>query len=137
LQFSTSEIAFLQQSRNRALQDRVVRCLGFLTDLVQRYTGSMFLVRIPDEEEALAFALDALACTGAFEACMRVGLDAYRRIHALAAEQGLSPHVTELARSTADDLLEMWSYATSQPGYRLDDTGDRPATHRTETQAAG
>lgn len=125
LQFSESDIVFLQQPCNHALQDRVVRCLGFLDDLVQRYTGSMYFVRIPDEEEALAFALAALAHTGPFEERMRAGLDAYRRIRAIAEEQGLSPRVTELARATADDLLEMWCFATSQPGYRVDDPAHR------------
>ncbi|HEV7587143.1 MAG TPA: hypothetical protein VGO40_03340 [Longimicrobium sp.] len=128
--FSAWEIASLQQPRNRELQDQVVRCLSFLSDLVQRYTGSMFLVMIPEEDLALSYlerALVGLAGRKPFEASIRAGLDAYRRIRALTEEQGLSPHVTELARATADDLLEMWSYATSQPGFRLDECDRRAA----------
>jgi hypothetical protein len=124
LRFSAWEIAFLQQPRNRALQDQVVRCLNFLSDLVQRYTGSMFLVMIPEEDLALEYlerALAALAGKRPFEESIRAGLEAYRRIRALAAEQGLSPRVTELARETADELLDMWCYATRQPGYRIED----------------
>jgi hypothetical protein len=128
LRFSRLEIALLQQPRNRALQDQVVRCLNFLGDLVQRYTGSMFLVMIPEEDLALSYlerALEALAGTRPFEESIRAGLDAYLRIRALAAEQGLSPRVTELARETADELLEMWRYATSQPGYRVESGDDQ------------
>jgi hypothetical protein len=124
LRFSSWEIAFLQQPRNHELQDRVVQCLDLLVDLVQRYTGSMFLVMIPEEELALEYlerALAALAGKRPFEESIRAGLEAYRRIRALAAEQGLSPRVTELARETRDELLEMWCYATRQPGYRIED----------------
>jgi hypothetical protein len=119
VRFSTWEVAFLQEPRNRALGD-----------LVRRYTGSMFLVMIPEEDVALSYlerALAALAGKQPFEESVRAGLDAYLRIRALAEEQGLSPRVTELARVAADELLEMWSYATSQPGYRLEDRHFRAA----------
>jgi len=128
LSFSAWEIASLQQPRNRELQDQVVRALSLLRDLVQRYTGSMFLVMIPEEDLALSYverSLAALSGRKPFEESIRAALDAYRRIRTLAQEQGLSPHVTELARTTADDLLEMWSYATSQPGFRLDEFDPR------------
>jgi len=132
LQFSAAELASLQQPCNRELQDKVATCLGFLSDLVQRYTGSMFLVMIPEEDLALSWLerdLETIVRTP-FEENIREGLKAYRRIRSLAAEQGLSPRVTELARDTADDLLEMWCYATGQPGYRLgadEDHGRRRA----------
>jgi hypothetical protein len=130
LRFSEWEIAFLQQPRNRELQDQVASCLSLLGDLVQRYTGSMFLVMIPEEDLALSYlerTMAALTGRKPLEENIRAGLDAYRRIRALAEEQGLSPHVTELARATADDLLEMWSYATRQPGYRLEESDRRAA----------
>jgi hypothetical protein len=93
----------------------------------------MFLVMIPEEDLALSYlerARKALAGRQPFDESIRAGLDAYRRIRTLAEDQGLSPRVTELARATADDLQEMWNYATSQPGYRLgaaDDSGRRRA----------
>jgi hypothetical protein len=121
LQFSAEEVASLRQPHNGELQDRVSVCLDLLSDLVQRYTGSMFLVMIPEEDLALSWLeRDLEAITGSpFEESIREGLKAYRRIRTLAAVQGLSPRVTELARDTADDLLVMWCYATGQPGYRL------------------
>jgi hypothetical protein len=54
-----------------------------------------------------------------FEESIRAGHDAYLRIRTLFEEQGLSPAVKELAQATADDLLGMWCWATSQPGFRL------------------
>jgi len=132
LQFSAEEFAVLQQPANHELQDRVANCLSLLSDLVQRYTGSMFLVMIPEEDLALSWLeRDLEAITGSpFEESIREGLTAYRRIRTLAAEQGLSPRVTELARDTADDLLEMWCYATGQPGYRLGEDEERQERRR-------
>ncbi|HVG44165.1 MAG TPA: hypothetical protein VM890_05520 [Longimicrobium sp.] len=133
VRFSVWEIAFLQQPRNRELRDRVVRCLSLLSDLVQRYTGSMFLVMIPEEDVALSYlerALEPLTGKAPFEESICAGLDAYRRIRMLFEDQGLSPAVKELAQATADDLLRMWCWATSQPGFRLG-VDERGWSHRT------
>jgi hypothetical protein len=122
LRFSDSEVAFLQLPRNRRIQDRVTVCLDLLCDLVRRYTGSMFLVQIPDEAEALSYLeqwIGKLPRNSPFEESIQAGYDAYRRVREAFEQQGLSPAVKELAQGTADELLEMWSYATSQPGYRL------------------
>ncbi|HKP74654.1 MAG TPA: hypothetical protein VJT67_03890 [Longimicrobiaceae bacterium] len=122
LGFSRPEIEFLQQPSNLEMKEWVVRCLNYLGDLVQRYTGSMFLVRIPDEAEALRFLEQTIAhrpSNSPFEENIQAGYDAYRRIRAMFEEQGLSPAVQELAQVTADDLLAMWCWATSQPGFRL------------------
>jgi len=122
LRFSRSEIEFLQEPANRKVQDEVTRCLEFVSDLVQRYTGSMFLVMIPEEALALTYLEQAIAKLppdSPFEESIQASYDAYRRVRAMFEEQGLSLAVKELARATADDLLEMWSWATAQPGFRL------------------
>jgi len=135
LRFSREEIECLQRSGNHRVRKQVTKSLIFLSDLVQRYTGSMFLVRFPEEEVALAYFQQAMAQlpqNSPFEESIRAGYDAYRRIRAIFEEQGLSPAVKELAQATADDLLAMWCWATCQPGFQLgvDESGWSDATAR-------
>ena len=122
LRFSREEIECLQRPGNRRVMEKVTLCLDYLGDLVRRYTGSMFLVMIPEEELAVSYLEEAMARlprNSPFKESIRAGHDAYRRVRTLFEDQGLSPAVKELAQATADDLLRMWCWATSQPGFQL------------------
>lgn len=121
LEFSHEEIALLQRPESREVASVVSSCIASLSELLQRYTGSMFLVRILDEEEGAAMFRDQLARLERFPGLQRrllEGFHAYERVRDLARELDLTDPVFEQANAAIAELREMWSWATRQPGYR-------------------
>src|SRR2546423_11095020 len=115
LGFSSSEIERLYAPENKGALDHVIRAVGMLHDLVTRYSGSMFLVMIPEEDSAVEMfceSLERLRGIEPFYSRMAENFEAYRRIKMMFDEQGPTEQVFERAKAMTDEIVELWTAVT-------------------------